>query len=95
MRRRAPRPLSAPLGEFTSALQPATTLARVQRVWSVAVGETIAAAARPIAERDGVLTVACADAVWSAELELMPTLVDRLNATLGEPLLSRLRCRTI
>ena len=71
MSRRAPRPLSLALGGLTDALAPATPLARVQQVWERAVGATIAAAGRPTAERDGVLTIACADAVWAAELELM------------------------
>jgi predicted nucleic acid-binding Zn ribbon protein len=55
----------------------------------------IAAAGVPTAERDGVLTIVCSDAVWSAELDLMgPDLVERLNGELGEKLIGRLRCRT-
>jgi len=94
VRRHAPRPLSAALFGLTEALEPAGTLARVQRVWSQAVGETVAAAARPTAEREGVLTVTCADAVWSAELQMMPELTQRLNAALGEDAILALRCRT-
>ena len=38
----------------------------------------------PPAERDGVVTVTCASAVWAQELDLMaPELVARLNAALG------------
>jgi predicted nucleic acid-binding Zn ribbon protein len=41
-----------------------------------------------------VLTITCADAVWAAELDLMSAeLVERLNQTLGEELIQRLRCR--
>jgi predicted nucleic acid-binding Zn ribbon protein len=59
------------------------------------VGEAIAEAGRPTAERDGVLTITCADAVWAAELDLMGSeLVERLNVELGETLIDRLRCRT-
>jgi predicted nucleic acid-binding Zn ribbon protein len=93
--RPAPRPLSLALDGLTDALAPATTLARVQRAWAQTVGEVIAEAGRPTAERDGVLTITCADAVWAAELDLMgPDLVARLNEALcGEPI-HRLRCRT-
>jgi hypothetical protein len=48
-----------------------------------------------VSERDGVVTVACASAVWAAELELLgPELLERLNGRLGEAetaLVSRLR----
>jgi predicted nucleic acid-binding Zn ribbon protein len=94
MSRRAPRPFSLALGGLTEALAPATPLARVQRVWEQTVGATIAAAGRPTAERDGVLTVACTDAVWAAELDMMgPELVARLNRTLGDEPVHKLRCR--
>jgi predicted nucleic acid-binding Zn ribbon protein len=92
--RRAPRPLSVALEGFTTTLAPASTLARVQSCWSSTTGAAIAAAASPIAERDGVLTVRCESAVWSQELELMaPDLLTRLNEALGEQLLHKLRCR--
>lgn len=94
MSRSAPRPLSLALGGLTDALAPASTLARAQRVWGQAVGGAVAEAGRPTAERDGVLTITCADAVWAAELDLMSAeLVERLNQTLGEELIQRLRCR--
>lgn len=94
MSRLAPRPLSFALGGLTAALAPATTLARTQQTWEEAVGEVIAQAGVPTAERDGVLTITCADAVWAAELDLMGTeLVSRLNQALGEELISKLRCR--
>jgi predicted nucleic acid-binding Zn ribbon protein len=95
MSRLAPRPLSLALDGLTQALAPATTLARVQQAWEQAVGAVIAEAGRPSAERDGVLTVTCADAVWTAELDMMSTeLVRRLNDALGAELVHRLRCRT-
>ena len=94
MSRRAPRPLSLALEGFTEALAPATALARVQQVWEQTVGEKIAAAGRPVAERDGVLTVICTDAVWAAELDLMgPELVARLNRALESESVHKLRCR--
>jgi predicted nucleic acid-binding Zn ribbon protein len=94
MSRSAPRPLSFALGSLTDALAPVTTLARAQRAWEQAVGGPIAEAGIPTAERAGVLTITCADAVWAAELDLMGAeLVERLNDELGEGLIQRLRCR--
>jgi predicted nucleic acid-binding Zn ribbon protein len=94
-RRRSPRRLALAVEGLASGLEPATVLARVQRAWPQAVGEALASAGRPTAERGGVLTVTCADSVWSAELQMMgPRLVSRLNEALGEPLVSGLRCRT-
>lgn len=95
MSRLAPRPLALALDGLTAALAPATTLARVQQVWEQALGERIGQAGHPVSERDGVLTVVCADAVWAAELELMgPDLAGRLNAALGAEVVQGLRCRT-
>ncbi len=91
----APRPLSTALGALTATLAPATTLARVQEIWERSTGPAIAAAARPTAEHDGVLTVTCAAAVWAQELDLMAgELVLNLNAALGEEAIRELRCRT-
>jgi predicted nucleic acid-binding Zn ribbon protein len=95
MSRLAPRPLSLALQGFTAALAPVTTLARVQQVWAQAVGAAVAEAGLPTAERDGVLTITCADAVWAAELDLISgELLARLNAALGAESIHKLRCRT-
>ena len=95
MKRPAPRRLSAALDDLQGSLEPASLLARVQRVWEQATGAMVAGAGRPIATRDGVLTVICSDSVWAQELELMgPDLVRSLNESLGEQLIERLRCRT-
>jgi predicted nucleic acid-binding Zn ribbon protein len=95
MSRAAPRPISGALSKLTASLAPATVLARVQEAWPQAAGPAIASAARPVAERDGVLTVACEAAVWAAELELLaPDLIPRLNGLIGEELVRELRCRT-
>jgi predicted nucleic acid-binding Zn ribbon protein len=94
VRRRAPRPVGEALGALLARLAPASTLAAVQDVWAGSVGEVVAAQAAPIGERDGVLTVACTEAVWAHELELMgPELVERLNLALGRDALRALRCR--
>jgi predicted nucleic acid-binding Zn ribbon protein len=93
--RAAPRPLSDALDRLTGALAPVSTLARVQEVWDGTVGPAIAEAARPTGERDGVLTVTCAAAVWAQELNLMAEVVlARLNAALGIESIRELRCRT-
>jgi predicted nucleic acid-binding Zn ribbon protein len=65
-------------------LAPATTLARVQRVWSGVAGEAIAREAEPVSERDGVVTITCSSSVWAHEIELLGgDLVGRLNEALG------------
>ncbi len=94
MSRRAPRPVGETLGNLLTRLAPASTLGAVQGVWADVVGEVVAAQAAPIGERGGVLTVACAEAVWAHELELMgPELVAAINAALGRQALRTLRCR--
>ena len=95
MSRPAPRPLATIVGELTSALAPASTLARAQEAWAGAVGPAIAAAAQPTAERDGVLTVTCEAAVWAQELDLMAgELIARLNVAIAGERIRELRCRT-
>jgi predicted nucleic acid-binding Zn ribbon protein len=78
---------------------PATPLARVQERWAAVAGERVAREAEPVSERDGVVTVACASAVWAQELELLSSeLLERLDAALGRqnggPLVRRLRFLT-
>ena len=93
MRRREPRALSHAIAALADQLAPQTTLAEVQRVWPDTVGDVIAAQAEPTGERDGVLTVTCASAVWANELDLMgPELAERLNAALGAETVRALRC---
>jgi predicted nucleic acid-binding Zn ribbon protein len=93
MRRDGPRPVSFALDTLADQLEPPTTLAALQRVWPAAVG-SFAHTAEPVAERDGVLTVACDSAVLASELDLMSELVvERLNAALGRPAVRRLRTR--
>ena len=94
MRRRAPRPVAAALDGITAALAPATLLAEVQRVWPAAAGDAFAQASEPVSERDGVVTVACASAVWAQELDLLSERVlERLEAELGRRAVRRLRAQ--
>jgi predicted nucleic acid-binding Zn ribbon protein len=95
MKKAAPRSLASALDRLSLELAPATTLARVQEVWADATGSAIASAARPSAERDGVLTVLCEAAVWTHELTMMQDdLLSRINAALGAETIRELRCRT-
>lgn len=71
MRRRIPRPISVAIGEALERAEPATLLAAVQRAWPAAVGEAIAREATPVAERSGVITVACSSSSWAQELDLL------------------------
>ena len=91
--RPAPRSLAPALQELADDLAPRTVLAEVQRIWPAAVGAELARQSAPTAERGGALTVSCADSMWAQELDLMsPQILSELNARLGEPTLTRLRC---
>jgi len=95
MRRHAPRPIAGAVAALARRLEPRTPLARVQGAWDSAVGPAIAAHCRPTGERGGVLRVACDEAVWAAEIELMgPALVARLEAAVGRGTITALRART-
>jgi len=93
-RRPAPRPAA---GAFRSALErvaPQTGLAALQSVWTEVAGERIAAVAQPASERAGEVTVACADAVWAEELDLMQEqLLEGLRERLGAAAPRALRFR--
>ncbi len=92
MRRRGPRSVSVALSALAEEIAPATLLAEVQSVWPAAAGEAFSLAGRPVAERDGTVTVACSSAVWAQELDLMSERVrERLNEQLGRPAVKRLR----
>jgi predicted nucleic acid-binding Zn ribbon protein len=92
VRRRGPRPLGLALDRVTRELAPRTLLAEVQRAWPVAAGEAVAAQCVPDAERDGVIVVACASAVWAQELDLLSErVVERLNEELGRSAVTGLR----
>jgi predicted nucleic acid-binding Zn ribbon protein len=91
VRRRGPRPVAEALAAVTDRLAPATLLAEVQRAWPQAAG-VFAGQARPVAERAGVVTVACASAVWAQELDLLaPRVVAALNERLGRDAVAGLR----
>jgi predicted nucleic acid-binding Zn ribbon protein len=79
---KAPRSIGAALREVRAEAAPATLLAAVQTAWGPAAGRRIAAEAQPVAERSGVVTVACGGATWAQELDLLQAqLLERLNAS--------------
>jgi predicted nucleic acid-binding Zn ribbon protein len=91
--RRGPRPLESAFARLADDLAPDTLLSAVQRAWPGAVGEVIAAEARPTAERGGVVTISCSASVWAQELDLMaPQILAQLNERLTERGVQRLRC---
>ena len=92
MRRRALTPVSGALEDLTAQLAPATLLAEVQRAWPQAAGAAVAPHGEPWAERDGEVLIACPEAVWAQELDLMSeVVVERLNNAIGRPAVRRLR----
>ncbi len=63
-------------------------------VWDETVGPQIAARARPLRIRDGVLEVAVDHPVWMQQLQLLkPRLLTQLNQRLGEEVLKDLFLR--
>jgi predicted nucleic acid-binding Zn ribbon protein len=93
-RRRSPRPASAALRAALRRAAPKTRLAAVQLAWEAVVGERLAAAATPVSERGGEVTVACADSVWVEELDLMQErLLRGLSDRLGDAAPTSLRFR--
>lgn len=93
-RRRAPRPASNAFRAALGAAAPQTPLAALQAAWAETVGEQIAVAAEPVAERGGEAIVACRDSVWAQELDLMQEqLLQRLAERLGERAPKSLRFR--
>jgi predicted nucleic acid-binding Zn ribbon protein len=93
LRRLSPRPLGRALEGVTREAAPAGILASVQGCWREVAGPVLAAESEPVAERDGVVTMACRSSVWAQELELLATdLRDRLNAAMqGSGSASRVR----
>jgi len=78
-----PRPLAAALEAVRAEVAPLTLLAAVQEAWPEVAGDLAAAQGDPVAERGGVVTVACRSATWAQELDLMsPHLVARLGESL-------------
>ena len=86
-----PRPLGAALHQARARAAPRTLLAATQSAWPTAAGARVAAEAEPVAERDGVVTIACRSATWAQELDLLhPELLQRLpTASSARPIRMR------
>ncbi len=83
--RNGPRRLGDALQRVRSEAAPATALAAVQEAWPAIAGAAVSAQAEPVAERDGVVTIACRSATWAQELDLLaPDLLERLRAAVAE-----------
>jgi predicted nucleic acid-binding Zn ribbon protein len=83
--RRTPRRLGSALSPARGRARPKTLLAAVQETWPGIAGEGIAGQADPVAERDGVITIACHSATWAQELDLLQSeLLERLNGELAD-----------
>ena len=90
--RRVPRRVGPALRGVIERRAPQTLLAAVQSEWAHACGAAIAAESQAVAERDGVVTVACRSATWAQELDLMQDeLRARLNEVLGGDRVAGLR----
>jgi predicted nucleic acid-binding Zn ribbon protein len=71
----------------------------VQEAWPRVAGAAVATEAAPVAERGGLVTIACRSATWAQELDLLQReLLERLNAAVleadrdrAEPPILRLR----
>jgi predicted nucleic acid-binding Zn ribbon protein len=92
VRRLAPRRLADALEGVVGDARPAGLLAEVQSAWPEVAGAALAAAATPVSEREGTVTVACESGVWANELELLaPDLIAGVNERLGDARVDRLR----
>jgi predicted nucleic acid-binding Zn ribbon protein len=60
---------------------------KIWLIWDAAVGPQIAGRARPVSFRDGVLTVAVANAPWMQQLTFLKTrMMEKLNELIGHDL---------
>lgn len=92
-RRRGLRPAGAMLGRAMRKVGggPDPSVAAAREAWTATVGDAVSAAAQPVRRaRSGVVTVACSDASWAAELRARSDeLIDLVRGALpddAEPL---------
>jgi predicted nucleic acid-binding Zn ribbon protein len=91
---RRPRSIGSVLRDAVAPLAPKTPLARVQAAWAEAVGERVAAEATPVAEKDGVVTVACRSASWAEQLDLLAAeTLEKVRGRVPEGTVRELRFR--
>ncbi len=97
-----PRSRPEPLGPAVQALVRSARSAlsgpthRVWEVWEEVVGPDLAARARPLSVRSGVLTVGVTSSAWAQQLSfLRAEILSRLNAHLAGTPLKALRTRVV
>jgi hypothetical protein len=91
-----PRPVAASLGPLAASLGTPTpdVLRRLFTGWEQVVGPDVAAHARPVSLRDGVLLLAVDHPAWATQLAyLRGELLARIAATTGSDTVSDLRIR--
>lgn len=94
--RRVPSKIGDVVGALADDVQPQSLLADVQRVWPEVAGPQFAKVAEPTAAARGVVTIACADALWAEELRMSePALVDAFAARLGAGVVHKLRVQSV
>ncbi len=99
---RRPRSRPEPLGPAGQALLRSVRSGlsgpthRVWEVWEEAVGPELAARARPLSVRGGVLTVGVTSSAWAQQLSFLRTeILSRLNAHLADTPLKAIRIRAV
>jgi predicted nucleic acid-binding Zn ribbon protein len=61
---------------------------KIWLVWDAAVGQQIAAKARPVSFRDGILAVSVVSAPWMQQLTFLKTgMIEKLNERIGRDLI--------
>jgi predicted nucleic acid-binding Zn ribbon protein len=91
-----PVPLSDALARVGDelGLAPGNAHGTLEARWSEVMGADVAAHARLVSVRDGVLTVAVADPIWATQLRyLEPAVVARATALLGPAVVRSVRVR--
>ena len=91
-----PMPLSDALARVGAefGLAPGDAHGTLDARWTEVMGADVAAHARLVSVRDGVLTVAVDDPIWASQLRYLETaVVDRATALVGPGLVRELRVR--
>jgi predicted nucleic acid-binding Zn ribbon protein len=91
-----PMPLSDALSRIGEelGLAPGDAHGRLESQWADVMGADVAAHARLVSVRDGVLTVAVDDPIWASQLRyLEPEVVARATALLGRAVVTSMRVR--
>ena len=93
---RPPRPVAASLDAVARNLggEGGPALLRLLRDWPAVVGDQLAAHCRPLALRDGALTIAADESAWGAQLGWLDADLRRsLDTVLGPGVVTRIAVR--